>query len=144
MPDSLEELVFCLLWLRNRVWCGVTECIFKACGSLAQLLPPYVGEPVTIRYDPRDLGEVGVFHRNQFLCRAISPEHVHETVTLKDIQTARSAHRRALRSQINARVGSVAEYLPAHRSRLVCDPSRQKSTAVRNRKPKLRIYQEDT
>jgi putative transposase len=35
-------------------------------------LAPYVGQPVTIRYDPRDLAEIRVFHRDRFLTRAIN------------------------------------------------------------------------
>jgi len=73
-----------------------------------------VGEPVTIRYDPRDLGEIRVFHRGRFLCRAISPEHAGQALTLKDIQTARSAHRRALRHQLDDRRAAVREFLPPH------------------------------
>jgi putative transposase len=33
---------------------------------------------------------------------------------LKDIQTARAAHRRALREQLQQRRAAVAEYLPTH------------------------------
>jgi putative transposase len=69
---------------------------------------------VTIRYDPRDLGEIRVFHRNRFLCRAISGEYAGQPLTLKDIQTARAAHRRALRGQLAERRAAVAEYLPRH------------------------------
>jgi putative transposase len=72
------------------------------------VLAPYVGISVTIRYDPRDLSEIRVFHRDRFLCRAISPEHAGETITLKDVQTARVAHRRALREQITTRRATVA------------------------------------
>lgn len=72
----------------------------------------YVGDSVTIRYDPRDVSEIRVFVRNQFLCRAISEEHAGETVTLKDIEAARRAHRRALRATINERVARVVDFLP--------------------------------
>jgi hypothetical protein len=41
-----------------------------------------------------------------------STDHAGETITLKDIQAARVAHRRALREQINSRRAAVAEYLP--------------------------------
>ena len=37
-------------------------------------LAAYVGEPVTVRYDPRDLAEIRVYHRDAFLCRAVSPD----------------------------------------------------------------------
>ncbi len=53
-----------------------------------------------------------MFHRDRFLCRAINPEHAGEPVTLKDIQTARVAYRRALRDQLAIRRAAVAEYLP--------------------------------
>ena len=33
-----------------------------------------VGEEVNIRFDPRDMGEIRIFHMNRFLCRAISAE----------------------------------------------------------------------
>ena len=59
----------------------------------------YVGDAVTIRYDPRDLSEIRVFYRNNFLCRAVSEEHAGEVVTLKDIQAARRMHRRSSHDQ---------------------------------------------
>ena len=34
----------------------------------------FVGEPVTIRYDPRGLAEIRVYHHNVFVCRALAPE----------------------------------------------------------------------
>ena len=37
-------------------------------------LAAYVGESVVLRYDPRDMAEVRLFHRGKFLCRAICPE----------------------------------------------------------------------
>ena len=111
---------------------------FQGLRFMSPILAPYVGESVTIRYDPRDLGEIRVFHKNRFLCRAISPEYAHETITLKDIQTARAAQRRALRQQINERVGVVAEYFPEGTAR------RKTETAPRpQRKSKLRTYQSD-
>jgi putative transposase len=106
----------------------------------------YVREPVTIRYDPRDLGEIRVFHHNQFLCRAISPEHAGQQITLKDIQAARSAHRRALRGQLDERRATVAEYLPRHscNPEVPADAPQRAITTRRARStPPLRAYLED-
>ena len=58
-------------------------------------------------------GEVRVFHRNVFLCRAIDADHAANSVTLKDIQAARIAHRRRLRQEIREKQSSVIDYLPA-------------------------------
>jgi putative transposase len=66
-------------------------------------LAAYVGETVTIRYDPRDLAEIRVFHRDRFLCRAVYQELASQTVSLQEIVQARNARRRALRQVVAAR-----------------------------------------
>ena len=138
MPDSLEDLNLLLVMVAKPRTVRRDGVHFQGLRFMSPLLAPYVGEAVAIRYDPRDLAEIRVFHRNRFLCRAISPEHAHETVTLKDIQTARSAHRRALRGQINERVSAVAEFLP--NGKKGPQPSPKPSSA---RKIKLRTYETD-
>jgi putative transposase len=101
----------------------------------------YVGDAVTIRYDPRDLSEIRVFYRNQFLCRAVSEEHAGEVVTLKDIQAARRLHRRSLRSTIQEYVTRVADFLPTQSQK---PPAEQPtSSPPRQRRPSLRLYRED-
>ena len=61
------------------------------------------GEPVTIRYDPRDLAEIRVYHHDEFLCRAVSPEIATVTVSMQDLQAARNQRRRELRQTLTAR-----------------------------------------
>jgi putative transposase len=101
----------------------------------------YVGDAITIRYDPRDLAEIRVFHREQFLCRAVSEEHAGDVVTLKDIQAARRAHRRALRTTINERVARVVDFLPVHAPSEL--PAAAPPPARARPQTKLRLYQED-
>jgi putative transposase len=62
-----------------------------------------VGEDVTIRFDPRDMGEIRVFHRDHFLCRAISSELAGETIPLRDIIRIRNRRRKELRSILHDR-----------------------------------------
>jgi putative transposase len=85
---------------------------FQGLRYIDPVLAGYVGRSVTVRYDPRDITEIRVFLNNRFLCRAINPEHASETITLKDIQTARTKHRRALRAQLAAANSAICEYLP--------------------------------
>jgi putative transposase len=63
-------------------------------------LAAYVGEDVLLRYDPRDVAEVRVFYRNRFLCRAICQELAGETVSFREIASARNRHRRELRKAV--------------------------------------------
>ncbi len=138
IPDSLEELDLLLVMAAKPRLVRRDGVHFQGLRFTSPILAPYVGESVTIRYDPRDLGELRVFHKNRFWCRAISPEYAHEIVTLKDIQTARAAHRRALRQQINERVSVVGEYLSEKSSREKTGPPPRQRRA-----PKLRTYRAD-
>ena len=64
---------------------------FQGTRYISPVLAAYVSETVTIRYDPRDAGEVRVYHQDTYLCRAIAPELAAETVTLQQLQQARGA-----------------------------------------------------
>jgi putative transposase len=112
MPQSLEALDLLLVMVAKSRMVRRDGVHFQGLRYIDPTLAAYVGEPVTVRYDPRDIAEIRVFHRNRFLCRAINPEHAGRTVTLKDIQTARARHRRALRTEINERIAKVADFLP--------------------------------
>jgi putative transposase len=142
MPESLEALDLLLIQVAKTRVVHRDGIHFQGIRYLDTTLAAYVGEPVTIRYDPRDLGEVRVFHRNRFLCRAISPEHSGRAITLKDIQTARSKRRRALRGHINERIQTVADFL-AHPEQVRAPPPVE--TPPSALKPStLRVYREDT
>jgi putative transposase len=143
MPESLEALDLLLIQVAKARVVHRDGIHFQGIRYLDPTLAAYVGESVTIRYDPRDLGEVRAFHRNRFLCRAISPEHSGRAITLKDIQAARSTHRRALRGHINERIRPVADFLaPSGQARepaAVAIP-----TAPAAKSSTLCVYREDT
>ena len=85
---------------------------FQGLRYLDLTLAAYVGEWVTIRYDPRDLAEIRVFHHDRFLCRALCPELAGTTIGLKDLIRARDARRRDLRAGISERA-KLVELAPA-------------------------------
>ena len=140
MPDSLEELDLLLVMVaKSRMVCrdGIR---FQGLRYLDPTLAAYVGERVTIRYDPRDLAEVRVFYRNKFLCRAIDAERAGQAISLKDIQAARIERRRALRRGIVSRVERVADFLPT-----LAPTALQPALTVPGegrKRPKLRVYSE--
>ena len=147
MPDSLEALDLLLLTVATprKVQRDGIHCHGLRYFSIT--LAPYVGEPVTIRYDPRDLAEIRVYHRDKFLCRAVSPDIASVTVSLQDLQTARNQRRRELRQQLTARRSLVelltqprpgsgrGEYDPEeeHDHRGLRDPSSHPAEAVPRR-----------
>jgi len=122
LPDSLEDLDLLLMTVAKARTVRRDGIHFQGLRYIDTTLAAYVGESVTIRFDPRDVSEIRVFHQNRFLCRAVSPEYADRTVTLKDIETARTAFRRSLRSQIRERVTRVTDFLPAGESASVEPP----------------------
>ncbi len=141
MPNSLEDLDLLLISVAKARTVHRDGIHFQGIRYMDPTLAAYVKEAVTIRYDPRDVAEIRVFHRNRFLCRAVSPEHCGQAITLKDIQAARSNHRRALRGQIRERVTPVTEFLAPHTTAAMTPAP--KPTATEPPKPKLRTYRED-
>ena len=142
MPESLDDLDLLLIQVAKGRTVHRDGIHFQGLRYLDPTLAAYVGEAVTIRYDPRDLGEVRVFHQNRFLCRAISLEHSGEPITLKDIQAARALRRRELRGQINERIRPATEYLPPVNA--VIAPTAIPKPARSVPQPRLRTYREDT
>jgi transposase InsO family protein/DNA transposition AAA+ family ATPase len=110
IPQSLESLDLLLIEVATARIVRRDGIHFEGLRYLDATLAAYVGESVTVRYDPRDLAEIRVFHHDRFLCRAINQQHSDQTLSLKDIQTARVAHRRALRGQITERVRGMGNF----------------------------------
>jgi putative transposase len=70
LPDSLEQLDLLLLTVSRPRKIHPDGIHFQGLRYLDSTLAAYVGEAVLIRYDPRDLAEIRVFHDDRFLARA--------------------------------------------------------------------------
>ena len=141
LPETLEELDLLLVMHAKPRMVQRDGIHFQGLRYTNSTLAGYVGDTVTIRYDPRDVSEIRVFYRNQFLCRAVSEDHAGEIVTLKDIQAARRLHRRALRSSIGEYMARVADFLTAQSPQPQAE--QPASPLPKQRRPSLRLYQED-
>lgn len=137
LPESIDELNLLLLSVAKHRIVRRDGVHFQGLRYVSPLLAAYVKEPVVIRYDPRDISEIRVFHKDQYLCKAVDPDHANATVSLKDVQMARAARRRELRGQINQRIAVVADPQPTSA------PNQTTPVASRPKKPKLRTYFED-
>ncbi len=103
MPESLEQLDLLLIHEVRSRKVRRDGIHFQSLRYLSLTLAAYVGEEVTIRFDPRDLGEIRVFYHDRFLCRAISAELSGETIPLREIVRVRNRRRKELRSILTDR-----------------------------------------
>ena len=114
LPESAAQLDLLLLTVAKARRVHRDGIHFQGLRYLDLTLAAYVGETVTIRYDPRDLAEIRVFHQDRFLCRAVCPELAATTIGLKDLVRARTARRRELREGITERSKLVELLLGVH------------------------------
>ena len=110
LPDSLQALDGLLLTVARSRTVRRDGIHFQGMRYVSPTLAGFVGRPVVIRYDPRDITEIRVFDHDQFLCTAVDQDHHAKQVSLKDVQAARNARRRALRRGINERIAVVATH----------------------------------
>lgn len=144
MPDSSEQLDLLLLTVAKARRVRRDGIHFQALRYIAPTLAAYVGEAVVIRYDPRDMAEIRVYHRDTFLCRAICPELADETVSLKEIVRARNQRRRDLQQTIKDRNELIQTYLQVHQ--VTPEPPRQPAaptTSPLRPARRLRLYENE-
>ena len=114
LPDSLEQLDLLLLTVATPRKVHQDGIHFQGFRYLDLTLAAYVGEAVTIRYDPQDLAEIRVFYRDRFLCRAVCQALAGQTISLQEIVHARVQRRRSLRAQLDERAALVETLLGVH------------------------------
>ncbi|PPH72079.1 transposase [Rathayibacter sp. AY1D4] len=107
MPDTITELDDLLLTVPKSRIVQRDGIHFQGQRYLSPTLAPFVGRTVTLRYDPRDVSEIRVYDRDTFVCTAIDEDHPTLRLSLRDLETARRARRRALRRDINERIPTV-------------------------------------
>ncbi|WP_243399702.1 Mu transposase C-terminal domain-containing protein [Arthrobacter glacialis] len=140
LPATIEELNLLLLTVAKSRIVHRDGVHFQGLRYISPLLAAYVGEQVIVRYDPADIAEIRIFHRGAYLCKAVDPTHERSTVSLKEIQEARASRKRELRGQINERIATVTQHLPAKNRDFTTEPEQNKRPPVKHR---LDTYQED-
>jgi putative transposase len=115
MPESLESLDLLLLTVPQARKVHTDGIHFHGLRYVDTTLAAYVGETVVLRYDPRDMAEIRLFHQERFLCRAICPELAGETLSLRDVLNARNQRRRDLRQVLRERKETVEALLALKR-----------------------------
>jgi len=113
-PESVEQLDLLLLTVATMRRVQQDGIRFHGFRYIDLTLAAYVGEDVTIRYDPRDMAELRVFHHDAFVCRAICQELAGQTISLKDIIRARRRRQRAVQGDLRTRAEVVETYLAVH------------------------------
>lgn len=140
LPESLEQLDLLLLTVAATRRVHQDGIRFQGLRYLDLTLAGYVGEDVTVRYDPRDMAEIRVYHQEQFVCRAVCQEIAEQTLSLKEIITARRQRRKELREQLSSREAAVKLLLQVHQSPTEAVETQGPSQLSEPSPPRLKRY----
>ena len=111
LPESTSELDLLLLTIADSRTVQRDGISFKN-GKYSDLaLGAYIGETVTIRYNPRDSGEIRVYHEGKLVCRAVCPERAAESLSFKEISKANRRRRKGLRDHLRVTEKRARELL---------------------------------
>lgn len=142
-PEDLDLLLLTAATTRKVQRDGIQ---FASTRYVSPVLAAYVGEHVTVRYNPRDVGEIRIYFNDAYLCRAIAPELASESVSLQELQAARSKRRRELKHQLRHR-RSLADALPADTRYIPPEAAEPEPTTIETAPPpprhRLRLYATD-
>jgi putative transposase len=141
MPESLEQLDLLLLTVAKARKVRTDGIHFLGQRYIDPTLAAYVGESVTLRYDPRDVAEIRVFHQQRFLCRAICPELAGTTIPIREIVRARNKHRHDLQATVRDRRRTVDELLEMKQGTARTEgEAEQKFPRIKDKRPTLKRY----
>ena len=104
--ENLDELLMTISKPRKVQRDGIQ---FRGFRYLSATLAAYVGESVTIRYDPRDLAEIRVYYKDEYLGKALCQALAGQVLSLKTIETARRRVRRERRALIEQAKQAVTQ-----------------------------------
>src|SRR2546423_3430660 len=140
MPSSLEQLDLLLLTVRKTRRVQQDGIRFEGYRYIDTTLAGFVKEDVLIRYDPADLAEIRVYHQDTFVCRAICQELAGQTVSLKDIEKARSERRKQVRAGLTTRATVVEQFIAVHQEETPLPQARDPKPVEVGARPRLNRY----
>ena len=139
-PKSLEQLDLLLLTVAKTRRVQQDGIRFQGYRYIDPTLAGYVKEEVVIRYDPADLAEIRVFHQDRFVCRAICQELAGQTVSLKEIEKARTERRKQVRAGLSTRAAMVDRFVAVHHEEPLEPVTRVAKPAAVEAPPRLKRY----
>ena len=142
LPESYDQLDLLLATVAKSRKVRNIGISFSGLNYQSPALAAYVGEPVVIRYDPRDISEIRVFHADKYLCNAICPALSAHSISLEELIKARKKRKVELHKTIRERKSLVDQILQTPRP-LPETKSRPSPTEPATKTSSLKIYENE-
>ena len=139
LPDSIEDLDLLLMTVDKTRRVQRDGVRFQGFRYVSTVLAGFVGETITVRFDPRDLAEIKIYFDEKFLCTGICQDIAETVISLKDIQKARKEIKGQLFNEIR-QAKRLLKYIQKNRT----DPLSSECAKIRQPNiSKLKLYQND-
>lgn len=112
IPDSLEQLDLLLMTLAKTRRVRRDGIRFSGFRYFDVALSGYIGEEVSIRYDPRNLAKIHVYFEDALICRASCFELCGKTISLKEVRQARNHEAKQQRKLLNDALATAERFVP--------------------------------
>jgi putative transposase len=103
-------------------------------------LSGYIGEDVTIRFDPRDLAQIHVYANDSLICRADCFELSGKKVSLKEVRQARNHEAKKQRQRLSELRTAADKHAPVDRRPVQTPEIATGATPVEYPKLKIRRF----
>ena len=144
LPDSIEQLDLLLLTVTKTRRVRRDGIRFSGFRYFDVSLTGYIGEDVTIRYDPRDLAQILAYSNNSLICRASCFELAGKSVSLKEVQQARNHEAKVQRKRLSEFLAIADKYAPVQRPTNQTAPSNAALPPAEYPKLKIKRFACDT
>jgi len=133
MPESLIDLDLLLMTVRKTRIVRNDGIHLFGLRYLHPNLSAFIGEEVIIRYDPHDITEIRIYHREMFLGSAVCTTSECQSISLKEIERERNRLKRTLKTEVTLSTREIVEGLSP----------KVKDSTVSFKKSTLKRYEND-
>ncbi len=112
MPESLEKLNLLLLTTKKSRIVQRDGIRFANLRYFHPNLVAYVGEPITLRFEPNDLAEIWVYdEQNKCICKAVCEEFQDQNITYEELKIIRTNRKKDLKKEIKFKVNKANQFI---------------------------------
>lgn len=112
MPESLEKLNLLLLTTKKSRIVQRDGIRFANLRYFHPNLVAYIGECITIRFDPNDLAEIWVYdEQSKCICKAVCEEFQDQNITYEELKKIRTSRKKELKQEIKYKASNIKQLM---------------------------------
>ena len=138
MPESIDRLNLLLLTTRKSRVVQRDGIYFSSLRYFHPNLVAYVGEPITVRFDPSDLSEIWVYEQKQLICKAVCEQYRDQNISYEQLKKIRINRKKELKHEIKTGLVNINSITGVGKKEKM-----KKEKVTKQTKPKFKLYKNE-